>query len=207
MESYYGGSMIRILFIDDDLTRSQELSELMTKYNINCSECDYVQTKVDALKLLCAKQYDLIVIDIMLPDSMSKVGISENAGIEILKAIHHDSKIKKPLFVIGLTSNEETYNKSKEYFNENIVPLSIWQDDEEWKLRFISKIKYLIKLSSSYVPINSLKVDIALITAVSDEYNALEKLPIEWNDLDLQNDPGKYSIGQFVNMLGNSKKY
>lgn len=197
--------MIRILFIDDSIQRSQELTELLDKNGINYTP-DYVSTKEDALKKLSSFQYDMVLLDIMLPDNMKKQGVYEQAGIEILKAIDIDKGIIKPLYVMGITSSEETYKKSINQFNKSLIPLSIWKKEDSWEMQFISKVKYLMNLSTSYTPINKFKVDVALITAVDDEYIALDSLPIKWENISINDDPSTYSIGEIIDDSGKSRK-
>ncbi|MCM1115285.1 MAG: hypothetical protein NC397_07305 [Clostridium sp.] len=197
--------MIRILFIDDSIERLQELTKMLVENGIDHIS-DYVCTKEDALKKLSSVQYDMVLLDIMLPDNMKKQGISEQAGLEILKAIEIDNGIIKPLYVMGITSSEETYKKSIDQFNKSLIPLSIWKKEDSWKMQFISKVKYLIKLSTSYTPINKFKVDVALITAVTDEYIALDNLPVEWENISINDDPAAYSIGEIIDDCGKPRK-
>ncbi|MBE6742325.1 MAG: response regulator [Ruminococcaceae bacterium] len=186
--------MIRILIIDDSIERSQELTNILSKNQIDCY-CDYCITKEEALKKLHLNQYDLVLLDIMLPDTMSKKGISDLAGLDILKAISNDRTLIKPLCVMGITSSEETYQKVINEFEKHLIPLSVWNNDENWESQFLSKIKYLNKLSNTYRPINPNKVDIALIATVDEEYLALKNLPINWIEKIIENDIGTYSIG------------
>lgn len=197
--------MIRILFVDDDIDRSQEMTQILNDNEIN-NECEYSTTKNDALNKLSLKQYDLVIIDLMLPNSMSVRGKSATAGIEILNEICFGKRIIKPLYVMGVTSNEESYDKAKDTFDQSLFPLSIWKDDEEWKMKFLSKVNYLMNISGEYKPLNRLKVDAVFITAVDDEYNALDSLPIEWKDLELENDSGIYGIGTYKTLNGQVKR-
>lgn len=197
--------MIRILFVDDSLDRVRTLISYLNENKIEINY-EHVSTKEDALRKMAQNQYDMVLIDIMLPTSLSTIEISKLAGVELIKSINYDRGIIKPLYVIGITSNEETYNKAKDAFDKELIPLNLWTFDDNWKKQFISKIQYLIKLSNTFKPINSNKVDVAIVTAVDDEYNALNQLPIDWVDIEIKNDPGIYSLGSFLDENGQAHK-
>lgn len=188
--------MIRILFIDDNIERTQEIASWLSEYKIE-NTCEFAITKDDALRKLSCDQYDLVIVDIVLPESMKTPGVSQSAGLDIVNEICFSRRIIRPLFLIGITSNQESYDTVKNDFDSNFIPLSIWEiGDNNWKLKLIAKIKYLSKLTNEYKPINTNKVNTVIITAVQDEYHALDTLPICWNDIRIPNDPLIYSKGE-----------
>lgn len=181
--------MIRILFIDDNIERTQEIVSWLDECQIE-NISDFAITKDDALRKLNYNQYDLVIIDIVLPESMKIPGFSQSAGLDIVNEICFSRTVIRPLFLIGITSNQESYDLVKDKFDSNFIPLSIWETgDNNWKSKLIAKIKYLSKLTNEYKPININKVDIAIITAVDDEYRALDTLPVCWNETRITNDP------------------
>lgn len=197
--------MIRILFIDDNIERAQQISSWLEEYNIEC-ESVYSITKDDAIRNLTKTQYDLVLVDIVLPDNMRTTGLSASAGVEIINEIVFSNSIIRPLCLLGITSNKESYDEVKEKFDQNFLSLTIWnKDNEEWKKKFISKVKYISNLSQNYTSINSKKVHGTIITTVDDEYTALERLPVTWTDYTRENDPLIYSRTTYFDK-NNTKK-
>ncbi len=198
--------MIRILFVDDNIERTQEMICTLDEYKISHIS-DYAISKDDALRKLSCNQFDLVVVDIILPDNLRTPGLSNSAGKEILNEISYGRNIVPPLYVLGITSDNETYENVKDFFEEKFIPLSVWESDNStWKAKFISKIKYIQKLSKNYTPINTNKVDTVIIATVDDEYRALNRLPIEWEDYIIDGDPLICSKGTLVDAKGNTKK-
>ena len=198
--------MIRILFIDDVHDRPRSIISYLENQKVY-TDSKIVATQQEAYKELEKKQYDLVVIDIKLPKSISALNTEDYAGIDILKSINYQKSLKKPLFVIGVTSEKAIYDSIKSEFEELLFPIFFWNHfNNENKLQLLKKIKYLENLSCSYNPINPYKVDYALITAVDDEYSALNNIPVDWKDISIENDPGIYSVGMLKNVLGESKK-
>ena len=198
--------MVRILFIDDNIERIQQISSWLTENNIEC-ETEYSMTKDDALRKLTKTQYDLVLVDIVLPNNMSTIGLSNFAGMEIINEIVYSNSIIRPLCLLGITSNEESYDNAKTTFDKNFLSLTIWDEsNEEWKIKFISKVKYISKLSLNYRSLNSNKVHSVIIATVDDEYEALEKLPVKWESCSLKNDPLLFSCTNYEDINGISKK-
>lgn len=97
--------MKKILLIDDDEKLTDLLKDYLSKYNFSSHSSD---NPVNALNHLKNNSYDLIVLDIMLP---------EMDGFETLKEIRKTSSIP----VIMLTARGETTDK--------IVGLELGADD------------------------------------------------------------------------------
>ena len=73
--------MIEVLIIDDNLTRIREINAFIPN---NLANIEHVTTKNDALRKLTESQYDLAIIDIMLPNTMSELNPNKSAGIELI---------------------------------------------------------------------------------------------------------------------------
>lgn len=187
---------MRILFVDDYNRRPREIInylELNGMYN----EAKIVANKEEAFLLMTEEQFDLVMLDIKLPDRASSVAENEFAGVNLLEEIVCDEEIKKPLFIIGVTSEQSIYDKVKESFDKELFPVFIWNDfNDENKMILLKKIKYLSEISTTYSCINANKVDIAIVTAVEDEFNALQSLPVEWKNIFFDEDPSIYYVGK-----------
>lgn len=97
--------MKKILLIDDDLKLTDLLKDYLNKYNYNVCSID---NPIDALDHLKNNNYDLIILDIMLP---------EMNGFETLKELRRTNQIP----VMMLTARGETTDK--------IVGLELGADD------------------------------------------------------------------------------
>ncbi len=97
--------MKKILIIDDDIKLTDLLKDYLEKYSF---EIDSFDNPVNALKHLETKEYDLIILDYMLP---------ELDGFETLKALRKVSSVP----VVMLTARGETTDK--------IIGLELGADD------------------------------------------------------------------------------
>lgn len=191
--------MINILIIDDDNDRIRKIAAAVKGDDINV---EHVMTKNEALCKLEEKEYDLVIIDIMLPENIDSVNPQPTAGIDIIKDIYQRIKIIPPRSIVGVTSSSETFENSKSFFEEKLVPILIWNEsDDLWKKQLLEKINYL-KLNK----LESQTVDIAIVTAVADEFNAVKQSYENWQKHTVINDPTTYFITNIITNKSHSKK-
>ncbi len=179
--------MIRVLIIDDDNERIRKIAASIKGDDINV---EYVMTKNEALCRLEEIKYDLVIIDIMLPENIDSVNPQPTAGIDVIKDIYQRAKIIPPRSIVGVTSSSETFENSKTFFNEKLIPILIWKEsDELWKKQILEKINYL-KLKKE---INVI-VDTAIVTAVPDEFDSVKQTFSGWQKYTFEHDPAVYFI-------------
>jgi two-component system response regulator CpxR len=100
---------LNLLLVDDD----QELCELLQEYLVaeNFS-MTVLHTGKNILEVLQKKMYDLVVLDVMLPDM---------DGFEVLKTIRHSKQIQSNIPVLMLTAKGEEIDR--------IIGLELGADD------------------------------------------------------------------------------
>ena len=191
--------MINILIIDDDNERIRKIAAIVKGDDINV---EHVMTKNEALCKLEENEYDLVIIDIMLPENIDSVNPQPTAGIDIIKDIYKRVKIIPPRSIVGVTSSSETFENSKSFFEEKLVPILIWnENDDLWQKQLVEKVRYL-KLNKS----ENLSVDIAIVTAVNEEFDAVKCSYENWQRYNIENDPAVYFITNIQTHKGHSKK-
>lgn len=191
--------MIHVLIIDDDNERIRKIAAVVKEDSINV---EYVMTKNEALCKLEEKEYDLVIIDIMLPENIDSVNPQPTAGIDVIKDIYQRIKIIPPRSIVGVTSSSETFENSKSFFEEKLIPILIWNEsDDLWKKQLLEKINYL-KLNK----FESQDVDIAIVTAVADEFTAVKQSYNNWEKYTVTHDPAPYFVTNFITNNGHSKR-
>lgn len=89
---------MRMLIVEDEVRLSDALAQIFSKYKF---ECDTANNGTDGLDCALSGIYDVIILDIMLP---------EMNGYEVLRELRNN-KIETP--VIMLTAKDETSDKIK----------------------------------------------------------------------------------------------
>lgn len=182
--------MVKILIVDDETSRSREICSAIYCDDIEIEEAT---TKTDALRKMTHTQYDLLILDIMLPNDSKTVSISNDAGEELLELIINTKKIKKPYNIIGITSGTEAYKSAKSKFDNYLLPIFLWNPcNDDCKRAIKNKIDYLIKIGNQEVV--KPQLDVFIITAVEEEYNAVYDLYDGWSILVCDDDPTIYQM-------------
>lgn len=86
---------MEILLIDDDIELSRLLQQQMARYNINLSICHIPS---QALELIYQRPFDVILLDIMLPDM---------SGFELYRRLISHEHLNKKTPLIMLTAGNE----------------------------------------------------------------------------------------------------
>lgn len=122
--------MKRIFFVEDDLSLIHGLSFAMKKQGY---EIDIARTSLEADKLWINEKYDLVILDVSLPDG---------SGYDLCKKIRQTSKVP----IIFLTAADEETNI--------IMGLDIGGDDyitKPFKLAvFLSRVNALLRRSDNF---------------------------------------------------------
>ena len=82
--------MVNVLIVDDENSRTREICAEITIVGVNI---DYATTKNEALRKMTATQYDLAIIDIMLPNDTKTVIPSKDGGVDLLTQIESTRRI------------------------------------------------------------------------------------------------------------------
>ena len=122
--------MKKLLLIEDDISLINGLSYAIKKQGY---ELDIARTSLESKKLLCLKDYDLVILDVSLPDG---------SGFDICKDIRKDSDVP----IIFLTAADEE--------TDIIMGLDIGGDDyitKPFKLAvLLSRINAILRRSDGF---------------------------------------------------------
>lgn len=146
---------MRVLIVEDDDVKAKSI---MNVFDESCNDAiiDRAKTIGDSYQCITEFQYDLIVLDILLPMHLN--GALYPAGDELLNVIRDSDKcIGSDL--IALTAFSDLADKLESHFAESGVVVCEYSDvDEGWKATLKSMIrKSAIKSSRRFVVICALE--------------------------------------------------
>lgn len=184
--------MINVLIVDDNVERIREITSCISD---DSTKIEYATTKNEALNKFSTNQYDLAIIDIMLPNTMEQINPDRTAGIDLIKDLEKRKNIKPPLSILGITSDNETFSTSIDFFNDRLLPILIWNtsNGDSCKNKIINKLNYIKSIKRKCNGHNKL-IDIAIITAVEDEFNAVKDCFDNWEPIKMEDDPYTYFV-------------
>lgn len=187
--------------IDDDINKINDIiDELKLLEEMGLIRFDYEMEVKKACSALERNQYDILILDIQLPNLGDKVGLSKDGGINLLKIIDTLDRIKKPNFIIGLTGYDESYEENVNEFQKYLwVLLKYDRTVEEWKKQIHNKVLYLIKAkqdTETKICTENLcfKYDCAIITAVDIEFKNVFNCVPKWDKVEFLDDSTQYYV-------------
>ncbi len=192
--------MVKILLTDDDPDKIRKvMEELKSIPGTTIEAIDVAHTVQEAKVLLRDNQYDLLILDIALPER-SDTDPSPEAGIGLLRELSERTTYRKPREIIGLTAYPEAFVQANPKFAEELWHVIQFDgSSENWASQLKKKIKY-IQLSLENPAAAKYESDLCVIVALRvPEFNAVLDLAWDWKDLELPQEVLSFKEGIFRN--------
>jgi CheY-like chemotaxis protein len=135
---------ISLLIVEDKHEKMKLLSSVI---DTNKMETDSSTNILDAQKKLMSNNYDIVLIDIQIPDDLFG-DINPEGGIELLSWIETHPYCNKPTRIFGITSNTETKDKFYEHFiNKGLYLIKSEIDNDTWLNAISATCNYLYDIN------------------------------------------------------------
>lgn len=153
-----------------------------------------------AKKVLVEKEIDLMLLDLKIPELLGEESEqNEIAGLEFIDEIIGVEKYIKPKDIVIITEHDEslkTYSNTDK--NISFPVLKYDESSKEWEKVIESKIKYgLICKTNRKIENLIHDFEVAIITAVEVETEAVRRLYESWEMIQIENDPTIYYKSEF----------
>lgn len=188
---------MKILIVDDSQDKIREIMKTLLEVDgIQKSMIDYSRETNDALQKTKRIEYDLLVLDLNMPETILDEN-DENAGASFVDELLGVFAYNKPMEIVVLSA----YDRFEEKFIEDKthVGFKLLRYDEtslEWK----SKLQAVVKYRLLYAEQKMLQepIDYAIITAVPVETDAVKKMSSQWTKVKFEDDNLTYYIGEIT---------
>lgn len=193
---------MKVLILDDENSKAMSVKELLEKRcNIASSSVDIVPSISDAVGKMVTTLYDLLITDMRLPNTYGSQ-VMEDGGLTIIQTIQCDSRILAPRNIIVLTAHKELQEKYKEDIKRKSFDIIVFNDSsEEWKEKISDKVTYLQRIEISPGQQRKYLYDVAILTAVPREQQAVSKLG-DWKRISIEGDSTIYHKTEWTNESG-----
>lgn len=190
---------MKILIVDDTHRKveivSQALRALQLTFPLNIEHETNAQS---ARKRLRQEDFDLLLIDLQLPDVLG-VAPSQLGGVNFFDALLLDTKVNLPAEIMFITSEGGLAQIGEADAHRRGCPFCVVSEQSvQWQQILAGKIR----LTACRVRSRAEYYDIAVITALRSELDAVLRLPYGWEHFRLEDDPTLYYRGH-VNADGN----
>jgi len=186
----------RVLIVDDTYEKIQVIASIIQ--GIPSCDIDYCNSSRDAIKKIQSQQFDLMIVDLQIPDELG-APLNRTGGQELIEYCTINDRLKKPTHILGVTSHQESYDECKQFFAEGGWPLLLGVSDHDLVRKIVeTKVRHSFQ--------KPLQVDIAIVTALHKiELEAVLQLPCDWEEVRYENDNNKYYLGVLTLVSGEKK--
>lgn len=183
---------MKILIVDDSINKIKDIyNVLLSVDGVTESDIDHCNDVMNARAKLRSQIVDLLILDLNMPEEIT-MDSSEQSGFSFINEIIKTDLYNVPNDICILTEYfqlQDEYNKKK--FDYYFPIITYNTTSQEWENRLKARVNYLLKYHLHFFK-NNINFDIALITAVQVETNAVKKAFGRWEKIKMPNDPTLY---------------
>lgn len=186
---------MKILVVDDSKLKTEKLIDRIKAVGIDPDQIDCSISANSARATLAAKQYDLMILDLVLPQRDHEEG-DVKYSIELLRDVTESEMYHKPGHILGLTAFEEAELEANKHFSEMLWSVVRYdQITADWAEPIVSSIKYILARQSAPTAYD---FDLCIVTALmSPEMEAVHRLAWNWEREEPIDDVNFARLGTF----------
>jgi nucleoside phosphorylase len=194
-----------VLILDDEYDKIQAIIRVLENSGVSADSVTQVSNVNEARRRMRENHYDLLIVDMNVPVALGTPP-RQNGGIELLKLIRVDVKVRHPGQVIGITAKDDIFSDAEREMKMLSWTLCLYDPtSNEWEYVLKEKVEHSLR-SKAAESFSVEKADIVLVTALRQtEFEAVLKLPYDWQELTVPNDSTNYYKGQLKTKFGTLK--
>jgi nucleoside phosphorylase/CheY-like chemotaxis protein len=189
--------VIKILVVEDQQNKKQLIIHQLTSSGIPLASIAHTDNVVDAKRLIKKNRYDLLILDINLPDR-ADCQPSKGAGLKILEFIKNNHQAKSPTYIFGMTALEEEFAEASLSFSSALWKLVRYgTDGDTWRRSLTDAVTFLISRDTPPYKNDGVNfhTDVGVVVALEEEMSPLKEMMPDWNEIKVPHDPARYFSG------------
>lgn len=193
-----------ILLMEDDPAKKVRLLALLNSDKNLFGKVDTAICTAEAINKMEAKQYDLLIADVVVPSELGGEKHEQNC-MDLFDRIDDGiNGIHRPLYALPISASKELSVAAHEYFKGRPWGILPYTENNDECLKGLEKTARWI-LSDKVNHAEDYKCDVFIITAlISPEFTAIEKLDLQWGALEPLDGSHLIRYGKFTS---NGKNY
>ena len=169
---------MKILIMDDCQDKRSQICDVLTGMcGLSSDEIDQADDINKGRKLLFEHQYDLLILDLLLPVNHGDEIIPDR-GARFIEEFDRYARLNKPLVIIGLTAYEDPYGQMKQQFDDKLWDLIMYrQSSTDWMDILQRAVQKVFDLRAAILKSvqGADKFDVGIICARSEEFVQMER--------------------------------
>lgn len=194
---------MKILLVDDESNKLKKLMQILTSIR-GIQQDNIVHTlELNAAKReLISTEFDFMILDLNIPEVLGE-DPRGTAGADFIDEVICVDQYKKPKQIIVLTAFDDLQNSFKELQNKLAFPVLKYDETStKWSEIIKAKVEYTLLCEKNKTnPLAENNCDVAIITAVKTETDAVKNLKNSWEKKQIDGDPTYYYVADFSSKL------
>ena len=183
---------MKILIVDDDNGKATQIQRVFLSEESGKCKIEVATSINDAVNKLMREKYQLVIVDMCLPENFGS-NLMSDGGLQLIKALRKDKRIIAPGEIIVLTAYNNLLSKYKNDIEKESFSMICYNDSsEEWKQKLLDKFRYLSRQDESPKEVREYKYDLAILTAVPVEDEAIKNISDKWARVEVEGDSTVY---------------
>lgn len=170
---------ISVLIVDDDGVKRELLISELLKCGVVREDITEITCAVDCRRMLDDRAFDLLLLDLVLPNRAGDIRLSSVNGLELLTQIVVDRDLPAPRSIVGVTSDETALFECDDRFRALTSQILLVQPlDGRWRLSLSYFVDLVARRKSQQYDF-----DICYLTALrTPELDGVLTLPYQWTE-------------------------
>lgn len=185
---------MKILIVEDDANKLRNIAA--TLMEIEGIELDDIASLPDAAaakRVLRERNVDLIVLDLHLPERID-LPPTPTGGLDFMRSISSRPDFFVPTHVVAISGNSDALSAVAEDVGELWGVIRYDPTSVQWRDQLKNRVRYAQAAWRSMVgrPRETRPGDVAIITALNEELDAILRLPLGWSQFKPEGDGTRY---------------
>jgi nucleoside phosphorylase len=185
---------MKILIVEDDTTKLRNIAATLTEIDgIAIDDITSLTDAAAAKRLLRERNVDLIVLDLHLPDRID-LPATLTGGLDFMRSISRRPDFFVPTHVVAISGNPDALSAAAEDVGELWGVIRYDPTSTQWRDQLKSRVRYAQAAWRSMVgrPRETRLGDVAILTALNEELDAVLRLPLGWSEFKPEGDGTRY---------------
>ena len=181
--------MLKVLIVDDTQEKIAQIRQVLNGFVDNPDDLPISGSIRDALKECSMTRYDLVILDLFIPEKVGDTPDPDNAK-NFLKIVKEDDDYICPIFIIGITRMQDLGEYKGFFEAETLKILTYAEDDDSWKGQLRNRLEYLVGVNKKMNITYEYNYDVAIINALQTPEHDMMKRTIGgiWEEVNLEDD-------------------
>jgi nucleoside phosphorylase/CheY-like chemotaxis protein len=179
---------MKILIAEDNNEKIGQLREVLRGAGLSDDDSDIAYTVKDAKTALAGTDYDLLILDVILPLFPGDPAKASHS-VSLLTELTERNSLRRPKHILGLTAFDDAIREAgPEFLKRTWSVIKYATDSKDWKEQIRNSISY-IRNAPAAPQQACYRTDLCIVTALlSPEFDAVMKNGWAWSPAEPLND-------------------